>query len=91
MISFNYETDFELDNEEAFENWIIDIVDSEASAVGEINYVSLNDELIKEDGFVDLYLAESVTVSGMDAYYTTQKLCCWCNRRFTNRERENFS
>ena len=44
MISFNYETDFELENEEAFENWIIDIVDSEASAVGEINYVFCDDE-----------------------------------------------
>jgi flavin reductase (DIM6/NTAB) family NADH-FMN oxidoreductase RutF len=42
--------------------------------IGEIIYVSLNDELIKEDGFVDLNLAETVTVSGMDAYFTTQKL-----------------
>lgn len=46
MISFNYETDFELVNEEAFENWIIDIVDSEASAVGEINYVFCDDEYL---------------------------------------------
>jgi rRNA maturation RNase YbeY len=46
MISFNYETDFELPNEEAFENWIIDIVDSEASAVGEINYVFCDDDYL---------------------------------------------
>jgi len=46
MISFNYETDFQLVNEEAFENWIIDIVDSEASAVGEINYVFCDDEYL---------------------------------------------
>lgn len=46
MISFNYETDFQLINEEAFENWIIDIVDSEASAVGEINYVFCDDEYL---------------------------------------------
>ncbi len=46
MISFNYETDFELENEEVFENWIIDIVDSEASAVGEINYVFCDDEYL---------------------------------------------
>lgn len=46
MISFNYETDFELVNEEAFENWIIDIVDSEASAVGEINYVFCDDDYL---------------------------------------------
>jgi probable rRNA maturation factor len=46
MISFNYETDFELPNEEAFENWIIDIVDSEASAIGEINYVFCDDEYL---------------------------------------------
>ncbi len=46
MISFNYETDFELVNEEAFKNWIIDIVDSEASAVGEINYVFCDDDYL---------------------------------------------
>ncbi|WP_430399686.1 rRNA maturation RNase YbeY [Flavobacterium sp.] len=46
MISFNYETDFELPNEEVFENWIIDIVDSEASAVGEINYVFCDDDYL---------------------------------------------
>ena len=46
MISFNYETDFELENEEIFENWIIDIVDSEASAVGEINYVFCDDDYL---------------------------------------------
>ncbi|WP_320814234.1 rRNA maturation RNase YbeY [Flavobacterium sp.] len=46
MISFNYETDFELENEEAFESWIIDIVDSEASAVGEISYVFCDDEFL---------------------------------------------
>lgn len=46
MISFNYETDFELENEEAFESWIVDIVDSEASAVGEISYVFCDDEFL---------------------------------------------
>jgi probable rRNA maturation factor len=46
MISFNYETDFELPNEVVFENWIIDIIDSEASAVGEINYVFCDDEYL---------------------------------------------
>jgi probable rRNA maturation factor len=46
MISFNYETGFELENEEAFESWIIDIVDSEASAVGEISYVFCDDEFL---------------------------------------------
>ena len=46
MISFNYETDFELDNEEAFENWIINIIDSEASAVGEISYVFCDDDYL---------------------------------------------
>jgi probable rRNA maturation factor len=46
MISFNYETDFKLDNEEVFENWIIDIIDSEASAVGEINYIFCDDDYL---------------------------------------------
>lgn len=46
MISFNYETDFKLDNEEVFENWIINIIDSEASAVGEISYVFCDDSYL---------------------------------------------
>lgn len=43
MISFNYETDFELENEDLYESWIIDVIDSEACAVGEINYVFCDD------------------------------------------------
>ena len=46
MISFNYETDFKLDNEDAYEVWISNIIDSEASAVGEINYVFCDDDYL---------------------------------------------
>jgi rRNA maturation RNase YbeY len=46
MISFNYETDFKLDNEAAYEVWISNIIDSEASAVGEINYVFCDDDYL---------------------------------------------
>jgi hypothetical protein len=34
----------------------------------------LPDDILLEDGFVDLQSAGSLTSSGLDAYYTTQKL-----------------
>ena len=46
MISFNYETDFELDNEEQYEDWISRIIESEGFDVGEINYIFCDDEYL---------------------------------------------
>ena len=43
MISFNYETDFELDNEEQYEDWISRIIESEGFNEGEINYIFCDD------------------------------------------------
>lgn len=39
MISFNYETDFELENEAQYEDWISRIIESEGFDEGEINYI----------------------------------------------------
>lgn len=46
MISFNYETDFELDNEAQYEDWISRIIQSEGFDEGEINYIFCDDEYL---------------------------------------------
>jgi len=42
--------------------------------VGEIMELMIDDELIEADGFLDLEKAETVTVSGLDSYHSTQQL-----------------
>lgn len=46
MISFNYETDFELGDEPQFANWISNVILSENKKEGEINYIFCDDEFI---------------------------------------------
>ena len=46
MISFNYETDFELENEAQYEDWISRIIQSEGFDEGEINYIFCDDEYL---------------------------------------------
>lgn len=46
MISFNYETDFELPNGAQYENWISAIIASEDKNEGEISYVFCDDEYL---------------------------------------------
>lgn len=46
MISFNYETDFELGNESAFEDWISRVILSEGKKEGDINYIFCDDEYL---------------------------------------------
>ena len=46
MISFNYETDFELDNESQYEEWISRIIESEGFNEGEINYIFCDDKYL---------------------------------------------
>lgn len=46
MISFNYETDFELHNEIHYEDWISRIIESEGFDEGEINYIFCDDEYL---------------------------------------------
>lgn len=42
--------------------------------VGEIQELIIDNELIEADGFLNLEKAETVTVSGLDSYHTTQRL-----------------
>ncbi len=46
MISFNYETDFELDNEDQLSNWISQVILSENKKEGDINYIFCDDEYL---------------------------------------------
>lgn len=46
MINFNYETEFTLDNEEAFADWLSAVIVSESKNEGEINYIFCDDEYL---------------------------------------------
>lgn len=46
MINFNYETDFNLDNEEAIITWLGNVIESEDKKEGEINYILCDDEYL---------------------------------------------
>lgn len=46
MISFNYESDFSLEQEEVYASWIETIVESENKVLGEISYIFCDDEYL---------------------------------------------
>lgn len=46
MINFNYETEFTLDNEQAFADWLSAVIVSESKNEGEINYVFCDDDYL---------------------------------------------
>ena len=46
MISFNYESDFSLEQEEVYASWIETIVESEKKTLGEISYIFCDDEYL---------------------------------------------
>jgi probable rRNA maturation factor len=46
MINFNYETDFELQNESRYSNWLSQVIASEARREGEVNYIFCDDEYL---------------------------------------------
>ncbi|WP_295333871.1 rRNA maturation RNase YbeY [Flavobacterium sp.] len=48
MISFNYETDFALDNETDFSIWLSEVISSELKNEGEINYIFCDDDYLLE-------------------------------------------
>mgnify|MGYP000129337342 FL=1 len=48
MISFNYETDFELHNEPDFSKWLSAVILSENKKEGEINYIFCDDDYLLE-------------------------------------------
>lgn len=46
MINFNYETDFNLDNEEAISSWLTKVIISENKKEGEVNYIFCDDDYL---------------------------------------------
>jgi probable rRNA maturation factor len=46
MIEFNYETAFELDNEDAYKTWLTSVIESEHKKQGDINYVFCDDDYL---------------------------------------------
>ncbi|WP_276977337.1 rRNA maturation RNase YbeY [Flavobacterium filum] len=46
MISFNYETDFELSSESDYASWIQNVITSENKEEGDINYIFCDDEYL---------------------------------------------
>lgn len=46
MITFNYETSFELKSESLLEYWIDNVVSEEDYCIGEINYIFCDDEYL---------------------------------------------
>ena len=62
MISFNYETDFKLENENDFSSWITSVIINEGFKEGEINYIfcddtyllNLNIEFLNHDTLTDI-------------------------------------
>lgn len=46
MITYNYETEFQLDNEDVFSQWIEHVVLSENKSLGEVNYIFCNDDYL---------------------------------------------
>ncbi|PHK23486.1 rRNA maturation factor [Nostoc linckia z15] len=46
MISFNYETDFELQDEAKYEDWLASVIESEDKTEGEVNYIFCDDEYL---------------------------------------------
>ena len=62
MIEFNYETNFNLENEETFKKWILNCVEKEGFELGEINYIfcddnylhKINVEFLQHDTLTDI-------------------------------------
>jgi probable rRNA maturation factor len=62
MIAFNYETDFQLENEEKTSNWILECIEKEGFELGEINYIfcddaylhKINIEFLNHDTLTDI-------------------------------------
>lgn len=46
MITYNYELDFELANEELYSKWIEEVISSENKTLGELNYIFCTDEYL---------------------------------------------
>ena len=73
MISFHYETQFELPNEAQIEQWISKVIASENKKEGEINYIfcddaylhKLNVEFLNHDTLTDIISFDNTVGNGL--------------------------
>lgn len=84
MITFNYETEFTLENEERTSNWVEEIIVKEGFTLGEVNYIfcddkylhKINVEFLQHDTFTDIISFDYTlgkTVSG-DIYISVERV-----------------
>lgn len=72
MIIFNYETDFQLDNEEKYQDWLSSVIDSEGKEEGEINYIFCDDDYLYE---INVQYLEHETLTDIISFdYTLDNL-----------------
>ena len=71
MISFNYETDFELENSDLISNWISKTIEEENCREGEINYIFCSDDYLHK---INLDFLEHDTLTDIISFdYTVGK------------------
>ena len=84
MITFNYETEFTLENEERTSNWVEEIIVKEDFTLGEVNYIfcddkylhKINVEFLQHDTFTDIISFDYTlgkTVNG-DIYISVERV-----------------
>ena len=84
MITFNYESEFNLENESVYSNWIARIIESEEYLIGEINYIFCDDEYLhainvqylNHDTLTDIIsfdYTEGTVISG-DIFISTERV-----------------
>ena len=84
MISYNYETNFILENEDAYSNWISIVIQSENKSVGELNYIfcddkylhKINVDYLKHDTLTDIIsfdYTEGNSISG-DVFISIERV-----------------
>lgn len=64
---------------------LIDIsINNTKMLIGEIVHVSMDDDFLESDGYIDHLKAGTVTVSGLDSYFTTSHLGRLAYAKFVN-------
>ena len=68
MINFDYESEFILENEENFSNWINEVITSESYVLGEVNYTFCDDEYLHK---INLEFLEHDTLTDIITFDNT--------------------
>jgi flavin reductase (DIM6/NTAB) family NADH-FMN oxidoreductase RutF len=49
--------------------------------IGEITYINIKDDIVDDNGYIDIERAKSVAVSSLDTYHSTYYLSCFSYAR----------